>query len=138
MDPGVPQDALIQVSHALCRCIPRLGLQHLPTPQDVEDSEDTSRSQQLQAPLIVGSTVLLVCVHHGHVVCAGLISGQELILRGREGQMLLRLQASAAGSPCPGWLRHWDHSGPLVALRAPALPPCMWLHTMQPGSGGLG
>lgn len=35
MDPGVPQDALIQVSHALCRCIPRLGLQHLPTPQDL-------------------------------------------------------------------------------------------------------
>lgn len=35
MDPGVPQDALIQVSHAHCRSVPRLRLQHLAAPQDL-------------------------------------------------------------------------------------------------------
>lgn len=35
MDPGVPQNALIQVSHTLGRLVLRFRLQHLSTPQDL-------------------------------------------------------------------------------------------------------
>lgn len=35
MDPGIPQDALIQVSHALGIWVPRLRLQHLSSPENL-------------------------------------------------------------------------------------------------------
>lgn len=58
-----------------------------------EDSEDASGSQQLQAPLVVGGAVLLVCVHHSHIEGACFARGEKLVLRGREGQMWLSPQA---------------------------------------------
>lgn len=51
-----------------------------------EHSEDTSGSQQLQTPLIVGGVVFLIGVHHGDIEGAGLARGQELVLRGRRGR----------------------------------------------------
>lgn len=35
MDPGIPQDALIQVSHALGIWVPRLRQQHLSSPENL-------------------------------------------------------------------------------------------------------
>ena len=51
-----------------------------------EHSEDTSGSQQLQTPLIIGGAVFLIGVHHSDVKGAGLTCGQELVLRGRRGR----------------------------------------------------
>lgn len=86
MDPGIPQNALVQVSYTLGRLVLWFRLQHLSLTQDTEHSEDTSGSQQLQTPLIVGGTVFLIGVHHSDVKGAGLTCGQELVLRGRRGR----------------------------------------------------
>lgn len=51
-----------------------------------EHSEDTSGSQQLQTPLIVGGAVFLIRVHHSDIEGARLTRGQELVLRGRRGR----------------------------------------------------
>lgn len=101
-----------------------------------EDSEDASGPKQLQAPLVVGGAVVFVGVHHCHVEGAGLARSQELVLRGREGQMRLSPKAPTAGSPCPSQSRCCGLSGTL-ASSAPALLPCIWLYTVRLGCGRL-
>lgn len=63
-----------------------------PPPQWIpysEDGEDASGSQQLQAALVVGSAVLLVRIHHGHVEGAGLARRQQFVLQREGGQVRL-------------------------------------------------